>query len=405
MKNLFTKSEWILISVVSLGYFCDVYDILLFSAVRKSSLLAIGVPESELADVGLTLLNWQLFGMLIGGIIWGVLADKKGRKGVLFASIISYSIATFFNAFVTSVNMYVVMRFIAGVGLAGELGVGVALITEVLDKSKRSYGVAILASFGMIGGIFAALVATKMTWQTSYMVGGAMGFMLLIFRLSVADSEMFKRVYASSIGKGNLFQLLGNEKLLKKYLLCILIGAPTYVFAATFITLSPEFGVKLGLSKPPSAATALLYFYICLTVFDALSGLLSKKLKSRKKTLNIFLVFQIIAVVCYLFVPVKTETDFYVRCGLIGASMGYWTILCINAAEQFGINLRATVATSVPNFSRGLQIPFSFIYKSLVTSIGIINAGALVAISSVLVALISVYFLRDRFENNADFVE
>ncbi|AYQ31027.1 MFS transporter [Runella sp. SP2] len=405
MKKLFSKPEWLLVIVTSLGYFCDVYDILLFSAVRKASLIAIGVPETELANVGLSLLNWQLAGMLVGGLFWGVFADKRGRMVVLFGSIIAYSVATFANAFVSSVGMYAVMRFVAGVGLAGELGVGVTLISEVLEKHKRSYGVAILASFGMLGGVVAALVASKMTWQTSYMVGGVMGLALLLFRVSVADSEMFKKVYASSIGKGNILQLLGNKSLLVKYILCVLVGAPTYVFAGTFITLAPEFGTKLGLSEPPSAATALLYFYVCLTIFDGISGLLSKKLQSRKKTLYIFLALQIFAVIAYLFIPFETANGFYIRCGLIGAAMGYWTIVCVNAAEQFGINLRATVATSVPNFARGLQIPFSFLYKSLAVSLGIIKAGAFVSIASVLVALVAVFLLKERFENDLDFVE
>lgn len=401
----FSKTEWLLVIIVSLGYFVDVYDILLFSAVRRASLTALGVADADLANIGLSLLNWQLLGMLVGGLIWGIIADKKGRRSVLFGSIIAYSIATLCNAFVTSVDMYKVMRFVAGFGLAGELGVGIALITEVVEKSRRTYATTIVASFGMLGGVLAAFIAAKMHWQTSYIVGGVMGLVLLIFRFSISDSELFKKAYASSVGKGNILQLFGKPKLLKRYLLCVLVGAPTYVFAGTFITLAPEFGKTFGLETPISAATALIYFYISLTVFDGISGLLSKAMASRKKVLNIFLLLQILAVVIYLFVPVKSEFDFYLRCGLIGASLGYWTVLITNAAEQFGTNLRATVSTSVPNFARGLQIPFSFLYKSLVVSFGIVHAGAIVGIGSVAVGLIAVYFLQDKFENNADYVE
>jgi MFS family permease len=404
-KPLFKKSEWIVVIVVALGYFVDVYDILLFSAVRRPSLTAIGVADSDLANIGLSLLNWQLFGMLVGGLFWGIIADKRGRRGVLFGSIIAYSLATLGNAFVTSVDMYKVMRFVAGFGLAGELGVGIALITEIVEKGKRTYATTIVATFGMLGGVLAAFIAGKMQWQTSYIVGGVIGILLLIFRFSVADSELFKKVYQSSVGKGSLLQLFGKPQLLKRYLLCILVGAPTYVFAGTFITLSPEFGKTFGLETTPSAATALIYFYISLTVFDGVSGLLSKALKSRKKALNIFLLLQLIAVVVYLFLPVKSETDFYLRCGLIGASLGYWTVLVTNAAEQFGINLRATVSTSVPNFARALQIPFSFVFKSLAISLGIIYAGAIVGIASVIVGFIAVFFLKERFENDADFIE
>lgn len=401
----FNKTEWLIVIIVSLGYFVDVYDILLFSAVRRASLTALGVVDADLANLGLSLLNWQLLGMLLGGLIWGIVADKKGRRSVLFGSIIAYSVATFCNAFVTSVDMYKAMRFIAGFGLAGELGVGIALVTEVVEKTKRTYATTIVATFGMLGGVLAAFIAGKMHWQTSYIVGGVMGVVLLLFRFSVADSELFKKVYQSSVGKGSLLQLFGKPLLLKRYLLCILVGAPTYVFAGTFITLSPEFGKIFGLETAPSAATALIYFYISLTVFDAISGVLSKAMKSRKKVLNIFLLLQILAVVVYLFVPVKSEFDFYLRCGLIGASLGYWTVLITNAAEQFGTNLRATVSTSVPNFARGIQIPFSFLYKSLVVSMGIVYAGAIVGIASVVIGLVAVYFLQDKFENDADYVE
>jgi MFS family permease len=405
-KFKFTKQEWIIVLFVALGYFVDVYDILLFSAVRKPSLTDIGVADLDQANIGLTLLNWQLFGMLVGGLAWGVWGDKKGRRAVLFGSIIMYSLATFGNAFVTSVEMYKVMRFVAGFGLAGELGAGIALITESVDRNRRTYATTIVASAGMLGGVTAALVASKMHWQTSYIVGGVMGIVLLIFRLSVSDSELFKKVYNSSIGKGNLLQLFGKKKLLTRYLLCILVGAPSYVLAGTFITLAPEFGQKLGLTTKPSGATALLYFYVALTTFDALSGLLSKYLKSRKKALYIFFGFQFISVILYLFVPVQSLSDFYLRCGLIGGSLGFWTIVVTNAAEQFGTNLRATVSTSVPNFARGLQIPFSFLYKSLAVSLGsIIYAGATVAILSVLVGVVAVVFLKDKFENSADYIE
>lgn len=401
----FNKSEWLVVIIVSLGYFVDVYDILLFSAVRRPSLIAIGVADADLANIGLSLLNWQLFGMLVGGLVWGIIADKKGRRSVLFGSIIAYSVATFCNAFVSSVDMYKAMRFIAGFGLAGELGVGIALVTEVVGKAKRTYATTIVATFGMLGGVLAAFIAAKMHWQTSYFVGGVMGIALLVFRFTIADSELFKKVYTSSVGKGNLLQLFGRPQQLKKYLFCILVGAPTYVFAGIFITLSPEFGKAFGLQTPPSAATALIYFYISLTLFDALSGLLSKALRSRKKVLNIFLLLQMLSIFVYLFIPIKSELDFYIRCGLIGASLGYWTVLITNAAEQFGTNLRATVSTSVPNFARGLQIPFSFLFKGLAVSMGIVYAGAVVGVSSVIVGMLAVFFLKDKFENDADYVE
>lgn len=401
----FTKKEVILIVAVAFGYFVDVYDILLFSAVRKPSLQALGVTDSNLADVGLTLLNWQLFGMILGGILWGVYGDKKGRKKALFGSILFYSCATFLNAYVTNIDTYKIVRFIAGFGLAGELGAGITLITENVEKNRRTIGTTIVATFGMLGGVIAALVASKINWQISYMIGGGMGFVLLIFRIAVSDSILFDNVKEQKIKRGNFFGIFQNAALFKKYIWSILVGAPTYVFAGLFITLSPEFSIHLGLSEPASAAIALIYFYICLTIFDGISGLLSKYLKSRRKAIIYFLIFQTLAVILYLYVPCSTLNGFYIRCGIIGASLGYWTVLITNAAEQFGTNLRATVATSVPNFARGLQIPLSFVYKSLLPGLGIIHSSAIVSLGAVLIAFLAINQLKDNFENNANFVE
>lgn len=401
----FSRPEWLAILAVALGYFVDVYDILLFSAVRKASLLAIGVAETDLANVGLNLLNWQLLGMLLGGMLWGVLADKLGRRAVLFASIFVYSVANLANAYVDSVSIYTLLRFISGVGLAGELGAGIALLSENIAREKRTIATTIVATFGMLGGVTAALVASKTGWQSSYLIGGGMGVALLLFRFAVADSIIFKSL-SGNVRKGSLSQLFTQPSLLKKYLLCILVGTPVYVFAGIFITLSPEFGKQLGLQQAPSAATALIYFYVALTLFDAIAGIMSKWLRSRKKVLLFFLGLQLIAMLVYLFVPLASETDFYWRCGLLGASLGYWSVLVTNAAEQFGTNLRGTVSTSVPNWVRGISIPISmYLFKPLAAQWGIVAAGAIAGFFALALGLIAALLLKDQFENDADFVE
>jgi MFS family permease len=404
--NVLSKRDKLVIAVVALGYFVDVYDILLFSIVRTKSLNAIGITDPHmLTDIGLSLLNWQLFGMLVGGIAWGIIADKFGRRSILFGSIILYSLATFGNAFVTNVDQYTIMRFIAGLGLAGELGVGIALIAETVPKNMRTISTTIVASFGMLGGVAAAFIAGKMNWQTSYMVGGLMGLILFIFRFNVPDSVLFAKMSKGGVSRGNFFKLLATGKSLKKYLLSIFAGAPTYVFAGLFITLSPEYGKALGLENAPSAGTAVIYFYIFLTVFDMLSGLISKYLKSRKKVLYLFLLFQSITVIIFLYIPLNSASDFYFRCGLVGGSLGFWTIIVTNAAEQFGTNLRATVSSSVPNLARAIAIPFILLFKEIKPSMGIVSAGAAIAGLSILIAFVSVVMLKERFENDLDFTE
>lgn len=410
----FNKKEWLIVIVVALGYFVDLYDIMLFSIVRTASLKGIGIVDpDQLKNIGLSLLNWQLFGMLLGGVVWGILADKKGRKGILFGSIIMYSLATFTNAFVTNVNQYTILRFFAGFGLAGELGVGIALVSETVRDNLRTIATTIVASFGMLGGVVAALVATKMDWQTSYIVGGSIGLILLIFRFNVVDSELFEKVRNTSIDRGNFLRILREPKLAKKYLSSMLVGAPTYVFAGIFITLAPEYGIELGLfneingQKEPmvSAATAVIYLYSTLTLFDALSGLMSKLLVSRKKVLYIFLSLQFITVFVFLYLPTNTLNTFYWKCGLIGASLGFWTIFVTNATEQFGTNLRATVSSSIPNFARAIAIPFIILFQTISPSLGIITAGAIVAISTILIAFVATTKLFDRFEKNLAFTE
>src|SRR5882762_615963 len=108
--------------VAALGYFVDIYDLLLFSIVRRPSLSALGVPDEELFGQGEFLLQVQMGGLLLGGLIWGIMGDKRGRLSVLFGSILMYSLANIGNGFVTNVTQYAALRFIAGLGLAGELG-------------------------------------------------------------------------------------------------------------------------------------------------------------------------------------------------------------------------------------------------------------------------------------------
>ena len=398
------NNYWIAVIAVALGYFVDLYDILLFSTVRKPSLLAIGIPEDQLLDVGLQLQNWQLFGMLLGGILMGVLADKKGRLSILFASIFIYSLANILNAFVIDVTQYTILRFITGIGLAGELGVGITLVSENVPKNKRTIATMIISAFGLLGGAVAAMVASKMEWQTSYIVGGTMGLLLLAFRYSVKESHLFQSLQGKSVSKGNFLNLITKKESLKKFVFCIFSGAPGMFFTAFYVTLAPEFAKSFGLGNV-TTAQVLLYYMLAYSAFDVVGNMISKLLNSRKLTILFFCGIQVFAIL-NLFILKPTNVDgFIIKYVILGGSLGYIGVVVTNIAEQFGTNLRATATTSATNLLRALTIPGTWLFTFLNPTMGIEKAGMTVGLVFVFLSAFSILQLKDNFENNLEFNE
>jgi MFS transporter, putative metabolite:H+ symporter len=391
--------------VASLGYFVDIYDLILFGIVRVPSLTSLGVAQNKLIDVGILLLNLQMAGMLIGGIIWGILGDKKGRISVLFASIFLYSLANIGNAFVTSINAYGALRFIAGLGLAGELGAAVTLVSELLPKEQRGYGTSIIAGIGVSGAIFAAIIGENFTWQTAYIMGGVLGFLLLILRLKMFESGIYKSIAEKKISKGNFLKLFTDRKRFIKYLNCILIGTPIWFVVGVLITFSPEFGRVLKVTGPVTAGNAILFTYAGLIFGDFISGFLSQWVKSRKRILTVFISLTFILVPVYLFLRGLSPAQFYGLCVLLGFAIGYWAIFVTVAAENFGTNLRATVATTVPNFIRGSVIPITLGFEYFKNSVGIIYSALIVAVITVIIALVSLNNLEETYGKDLDYIE
>ncbi len=391
--------------VSSLGYFVDIYDLILFGIVRVSSLTSLGVPQDKLIDVGILLLQLQMAGMLLGGILWGVLGDKKGRVSVLFASIFLYSVANIANAFVTSVPVYGLLRFIAGLGLAGELGAAVTLVSELLPKELRGYGTAIIAAIGVSGAIVAAIVGENFSWQTAYIIGGILGLLLLLLRLKMFESGIYKSIANQDISKGNFFQLFTSKERFFKYINCILIGLPIWFVIGVLITFSPEFGKVLGVSGDIAAGKSIMFTYIGLIIGDFVSGFLSQWMRSRKKILLIFISSTFLLVSFYLYLRGLSTAEFYFLCLLLGLAVGYWAVFVTIGAENFGTNLRATVTTTVPNFIRGSVIPITFAFEYFKKSFGIINSALIVAIIILIITFISLYNLEETYGKNLDYVE
>ncbi|MBS1525064.1 MAG: MFS transporter [Bacteroidetes bacterium] len=394
-----------LVLVASLGYFVDIYDLLVFSIVRMPSLLEIGVKAADIKSIGISILNWQMFGLLIGGLLWGIMGDKLGRIKVLFGSILLYSIANFVNGRVTGVNEYIIVRFIAGIGLAGELGAGITLVTETMKTTKRGYGTMIVSVIGLFGAAAANLVAKNLDWHWAYYVGGILGIFLLLLRLGTFESGLYKEVENRDISRGNFLMLFTNFKRFIKYLYCILVGAANWFVIGILITLSPEFGKALGAKVPLNAGDGVFYSYIGIAIGGVFAGLLSQATRSRRLTVVVFVLISALSVVCYLSAKGITTTQFMWLSLFLGFGVGYWPIFVTIPAEQFGTNIRATVTTTVPNFIRASLIPISTAFSAFSTKYGMITSGYIMIAILSIIALFSVSQLKESFHKDLDYVE
>lgn len=395
------------IVVAALGYFVDIYDLLLFTIVKKESVLAIG--STNLLIDSTKIINYQMAGLLIGGIIWGVLADKKGRLSVLYGSIILYSIANFSTGFVNSVDQYAWCRFVAGLGLAGELGAGITLVSELLPKEKRGIGTSLVAGIGLSGCV-AAYFTYKATndWRLCYKIGGVLGILLLFLRIKVAESGMFATIKAQNVSKGDFFSFFTNAKRFKKYLFAILIGLPTWYVIGILVNQSDRFANTFFKSETLESGKAIMFAYIAISIGDILIGFVSQYFKSRKKALLLFYSITIVGLVLFFSPLNKSNTSMYLICAFLGFGTGFWAIFVTMGAEQFGTNLRATAATTVPNMVRGLLVPMNLLFIDLFQKQwqwSLINSAIVIGIIVMAITLIAFYFTEETFHKDLNYIE
>ncbi len=393
--------------VAALGYLVDMYDLFLFSIVRVPSLTDLGLSGDKLLEDGVLLLNMQMAGLLIGGIFWGILGDKRGRLSVLFGSILIYSLANIANGLVQTVPQYAVLRFIAGVGLAGELGAGITLVSEILPRRIRGYGATLVATLGVLGAVLAYFVADFFAWRASYFIGGGLGLMLLIMRIRVFESGIFLKAKEASVQRGNILMLFNNSERFFRYLKCIIVGLPIWFVVGVLITFSPEMGQAMGLDQPVQAGIAVILSFAAQAFGNVASGLLSQYTESRKKVMGLFILLSFAFSLLYLLLPIKSVFVFYVLCAFLGFSNGYWTLFITVAAEMFGTNLRATVATTVPNFVRGAVIPITTLFLFLRSDVGmgIIYSAVILAVFTTAVALWALWSLNETFHKDLNYNE
>jgi len=396
------------ILVAALGYFVDIFDLFLFSIVRVSSLKDLGVPAADMLSTGITLINCQMAGLLLGGIFWGVWGDRIGRRSVLFGSILLYSIANIANGFVHDVTLYGLLRFVAGLGLAGELGAGVTLASELLPARLRGLGTTFISALGVSGAVLAVAVANFTDWRIAYVIGGAIGLLLLIMRVNVCESALHEKLMneAPDIARGNVMIFFRKPKLLRRLLKIVWVGSPIWAVNALFITFAPEFGKAMGMAALPTAGNAVLAFFVAMPFGAFFVGLLSQRLKSRRKPIALWLALMVVVITSYAFLSNNSSVWlYYVICGAMGFAAGYWAMFVQIGAEQFGTNIRATAATCAPNFVRGLVIPITAGFHFLMPQFGVMGAGLAIAGFSILIAFIALARLQETFGKDLDFQE
>ena len=393
--------------VAALGYFVDIYDLLLFSIIRIKSLRGIGLSDALCDTEGKFIISIQMYGLLIGGILWGMLGDKKGRLSVLFGSIILYSAANIANGFVQTVDQYALARFIAGIGLAGELGAGITLVCELIPKENRGKATSIVAGVGLTGAVAAYFVAHSFDWRICYFVGGGLGLCLLFLRIHVFESGMYESLEDKKVAKGNFFMFFNNARRFKTYLLAILIGLPTWYVIGILITFSKEFAKNFGFNEndPVDPGKAVMLAYVAISIGDLLIGFVSNWLKSRKKALYIFYAITVVSIALYFCQRGGNSTNMYAICMLMGFGTGFWALFVTMAAEHFGTNLRATTATTVPNMVRGSLPLMIILFNNLKPSFGYINAGAVTGVIVMVISIIAVFMTDETFGKDLHFVE
>ncbi len=395
--------------VAALGYFVDIYDLLLFTIVKKASMLGVGSTDVSILVDSTKVINWQMVGLLIGGILWGVIGDKKGRLSVLFGSILLYSVANFITGYVTTVDQYAYARFVAGIGLAGELGAGITLVSELLSKDKRGIGTSLVAGIGLFGAVF-AYFTYKFTndWRLCYKIGGVLGIGLLFLRVSVAESGMFKEVKNLNISRGNVLMFFNNATRFRKYILAILIGLPTWYVIGILVNQSDRFGKDMFGSVTIDSGKAIMFAYAAIAIGDILIGFVSQYFKSRKKALFIFYGLTIIGLILFFSPLNNSDTAMYAICAMLGFSTGFWAIFVTMGAEQFGTNLRATAATTIPNMVRGALPLINLMFLNLFQKSwgwGLTKSGIITGVVVISITLVAAYFTEETFHKDLNYVE
>jgi len=409
MNNLRSHFLSLAVIVAALGYFVDIYDLLLFTIVREPSLRGINIGDAEMLAASTHIINYQMIGLLIGGILWGVMGDKRGRLSVLFGSILLYSVANFVTGYVQTVDQYAWLRFIAGIGLAGELGAGITLVSEIMPKKNRGVVTSFVAGVGLFGAVFAFLIY-KLTndWRLCYKIGGVLGIFLLVLRIKVSESPIFKGVESREISRGNMLMFFNDARRFRKYILAILIGLPTWFVIGILLNLSNRFATELYGENAIDSGASIMFGYIGIALGDITVGFVSQYFQSRKKALYIFYAMTFMGAVFFFSPFNNSDTCMYAVSFYLGFSTGFWAIFVTMGAEHFGTNIRATAATTIPNMVRGALPLMNLLFKDyLQGTLGwsLMNSAMTTGLIVMAISVMALIFTEETFHKDLDFVE
>lgn len=400
----------IAVIVAALGYFVDIYDLLIFTIVKAPSMRGVGSTDATMLVDSTHVINLQMIGLFIGGVIWGVLGDKKGRLSVLFGSIILYSVANFLTGYVHTVDQYAWSRFAAGLGLAGELGAGITLVTEYMPQNKRGIGTSMVAGIGLSGAVVAYFVfwLTDHDWRLCYKIGGGLGILLLLLRIAAVESGMFRQAKQLSVSRGNFFMFFTSWKRFSKYLFAILIGLPTWYVVGVVVNQSDKFATKLYGSTTVDSGRSIMFAYAAIALGDIVVGFVCQYFKSRKKGLLVYYILNIIALALFFSSFNNSDTRTYWLCAFLGFSTGFWAVFITMGAEQFGTNLRATAATTIPNMVRFALFPINILFLNLFQNgwhWSLIKSGVVTGVVVMAVTLIAFFFTEETYHKDLNYVE
>ena len=411
MSNQSLRSQFLNLAVIvaALGYFVDIYDLLLFTIVREPSLIGINVGDADIMTASMKIINWQMVGLLIGGVLWGVMGDKRGRLSVLFGSILLYSVANFATGYVQTVDQYAWLRFVAGIGLAGELGAGITLVSELMPQKNRGVVTSFVAGVGLFGAVFAYFIyKTTDDWRLCYKIGGVLGIFLLVLRIKVSESAIFKSIESKHVSKGNILMFFNKRSRFKKYILAILIGLPTWFVIGIMLNLSNRFAKDLYGENSIDSGASIMYGYIGIALGDIVVGLVSQHFKSRKKALYIFYAMTILGII-YFFSPLNNnDFSMYAVSLYLGFSTGFWAIFVTMGAEHFGTNLRATAATTIPNVVRGALPLMNLLFKDYFQANlqwTMLQSAMMTGAIVMAISVVALIFTEETFHKDLDFIE
>jgi MFS transporter, putative metabolite:H+ symporter len=394
-----------IIVLAALGYFVNVFDLIIFSLVRTKSLLALGVSQENSLDYGLKLLNCQLLGLIVGSVFWGALGDKVGRLFAMFASLMVCSLASIFNTFVISLKLYAMLRFIAGFGLAGELGIGMVIVLETSKVPLRTIGPMAVSTLGLLGGLAAVIITDYFEWRTCYLIGGVIGMLNVLFRAKLRESPIFLKLGSLKLVSGNIWQIVSTSRHLILFIKCIAIGLPVYFGFGLLISGAPEFSLLVGCATSVSVSQAMLSWFPGIALGSMISCFFSERIESRKVAFGSFL---LLCVLSYWFFLFYLSTNFYVfllKCTICGFSCGYWSLVTVNAAEQFGTNYRATMASMVPNFVRAGFIPMIWLFEFAKSALGATYAASITGLCALCAAIFALFYLPETFAKDLDYTD